>query len=128
MGLEAITLSNGGTDLLGEWVLFHPAAVRITDPDTPIFVDVGNRIYKQFLMEIWPTSHLWEHLSNQVTIGDVVEAVLGRIIIDWAEAMTLGNPTPHFVDSPACIRLKRMSRICLAAYCDLYMYGSVSFV
>ena len=128
MGLEAITLSDGGADIQGAWVSFHPATVRIMDPDTPIVVDVGNRICKQFLMEIWPTSCLWEYLSNQVTIGDVVEAAFGRIIIDWAEAMSLGDPVPQFVNDPIFIRLKRMSRICLAAYCDLHMYGSISFV
>ena len=108
MGLEAITLSDGGADIQGAWVSFHPAAVGITDPDTPIFVDVGNLIYKQFLMEIWPTSRLWEYLSNQVTIGDVVEAAFGRIIIDWAEAIALGDPIPHFVDDPIFTRLERM--------------------
>ena len=79
-------------------------------------------------MEIRPTSRLWEYLSNQVTIGDVVEAAFGRIIIDWAEAMSLGDPIPHFVNDPIFIRLERMSRICLAAYCDRHMYGIISFV
>ena len=128
MGREAITLSDGGTDIQGAWVHFHSAALRITNPNTPIFVDVGNLIYKQFLMEIWPTSRLWEYLSNQVTIGDVVEAAFGRIIIDWAEAISLGDPIPHFVDDPIFTRLEIMSRICLAAYCDLHMYGTISFV
>ena len=128
MGLEAITLSDGGTDLRGEWVLFHLAAERSKDPSTPIFLDVGNRIYKQFLMQVWPSSQLWDSLSNQVRIGDIIEAVLGRVIIDWANALSYSNPNPHFVDSLACSLLKTMSRICLAAYCDLNMYGSFSFV
>ena len=128
MGREAITLSDGGTDIQWHWVHFHSAALRITNPNTPIFVDVGNLIYKQFLLEVWPTSRLWEYLSNQVTIGDVVEAAFGRIIIDWAEAISLGDPAPRFVDDPIFTRLARMSRICLAAYCDLHMYGIISFV
>ena len=128
MGRESIILSDGGTDIQGVWVSFHPASLRITNPATPIFVDVGNRIYKQFLMEIWPTSSLWESFSNQVTIGDVVEAAFGRIITDWAEAISLGDPIPHFTDDPIFTRLERMSRICLAAYCDSYMYGTISFV
>ena len=107
---------------------FHAAALRITNPNTHIFVDVGNFIYKQFLLEVWPTSRLWEYLSNQVTIGDVVEAAFGRIIIDWAEAISLGDPAPRFVDDPIFTRLARMSRICLAAYCDLHMYGIISCV
>ena len=128
MGLEAITLSDGGTDLHGVWVLFHLAAERIKDPSTPIFLDVGNHIYKQFLMQVWPSSHLWDSLSNQVRIGDIIEAVLGRVIIDWANALSHSNPNPHFVDSLACSLFKTMSRICLAAYCDSKMYGSYSFV
>ena len=128
MGLESIILSNGGTDIQGVWVSFQLASLRITNPATPIFVDVGNRIYKQFLMEIWPTSSLWESFSNQITIGDVVEAAFGRIITDWAEAISLGDPFPHFTDDPIFTRLERMSRICLAAYCDSHMYGTISFV
>ena len=128
MGREAIILSDGGTDIQGAWFYFHSASLRITNPATPILVDVGNRIYKQFLMEIWPTSSLWEFVSNQVTIGDVVEAAFGRIITDWAEAISLGDPIPHFVDDPIFTRLESMQRICLAAYCDLHMYGIISFV
>ena len=128
MGLEAITLSDGGADLRGEWVLFHLAAERIKDPSTPIFLDVGNSIYKQFLMQVWPRSQLWDSLSNQVRIGDIIEAVLGRVIIDWANALSHSNPNPHFVDSLACSLFKTMSRICLAAYCDSRRYGSYSFI
>ena len=127
MGLEAITLSDGGADLRGEWVLFHHAAECIKDPSTPIFLDVGNSIYKQFLMQVWPRSQLWDSLSNQVRIGDIIEAVLGRVIIDWANALSPGNPNPHFVDSLACTLFKTMSRICLAAFCDSRMYGSYPF-
>ena len=79
-------------------------------------------------MQVWPSSQLWDSLSNQVRTGDIIEAVLGRVIIDWANALSYSNPNPHFVDSLACSLLKTMSRICLAAYCDLKMYGSFSFV
>ena len=127
MGLEAITLSDGGSDLRGEWVHFHHAAECIKDPSTPIFLDVGNSIYKQFLMQVWPSSQLWDSFSNQVRIGDIIEAVFGRVIVDWANALSPGTPNPHFADSLACILFKTMSRICLAAFCDSRMYGSYTF-
>ena len=128
MGRESIIRSNGGTDIRGDWVSFHPASLLIANSATPIFVDVGNQIYKQFITEIWPGSRLWESFTNQVTIGDVVEAALGCIITDCDEARLLGDPFPHFTDHPIFARLQRMSRICLAAYCDSYMYGAISFV
>ena len=128
MGRESIIRCDGGADIRGDWVSFHPASLMISNPTTPIFVDVGNQIYKQFITEIWPGSRLWESFTNQVTIGDVVEAALGRIITDWYDAMLLGDPFPHFTDDPIFSQLQRMSRICLAAFCDSYMYGAISFV
>ena len=128
MGRESIIRSDGGADIRGDWVSFHPASLMISNLSTPIFVDVGNQIYKQFITEIWPGSRLWESYTNQVTIGDVVEAALGRIITDWYDAMLLGDPFPHFTDDPIFSQLQRMSRICLAAFCDSYMYGAISFV
>ena len=128
MGLESIIRCDGGADIRGNWVSFHAASPMISNPSTPIFVDVGNQIYKQFITEIWPGSRLWETYSNQVTIGDVVEAALGGIITDWYDAMLLGDPSPHFTDDPIFSQLQRMSRICLAAFCDSYMYGAISFV
>ena len=128
MGREAIIYSDGGADIRGDWFSFHPASLMISNSSTPIFVDVGNRIYKQFITEIWPGSRLWESYTNQVTIGDIVEAALGLFITDWYEAMLLGDPPPHFTDNPIFAQLQRISSICLAGWCDSYMYGTISFV
>ena len=127
MGLEAIIRCDGGADIRGNWASFHAASLMITNPSTPIFVDVRNQIYKQFITEIWPRSKLWESYSNEIAIGDIVEAALGVIITDWYDAMLLGDPAPHFTDDPRYSQLQRISRICLAAFCDSY-YGAISLV
>ena len=64
MGRESIIRSDGGADIRGDWVSFHPASLLISNSTTPIFVDVGNQIYKQFITEIWPGSRLWESFTN----------------------------------------------------------------
>ena len=127
MGLESIIRCDGGADIRGDWVSFHAASPMISNPSTPIFVDVGNQIYKQFITEIWPRSRLWESYSNKIAIGDIVEAALGVIITDWYDAMLHGDPAPHFTDDPRYSQLQRISRICLAAFCDSY-HGAISLV
>ena len=125
MGLEAIIRCNGGADIRGSWVSFHAASLMIANPTTPIFVDVRNQIYKKFITEIWPRSKLWETYSNEIPIGDIVEAALGVIITDWCDAMSHDDSSSRFTDDPRYLQLQRISRICLAAFCDSY-HGPIS--
>ena len=127
MGLESIIRCDGGADIRGNWASFHAASLMIANPTTPIFVDVRNQIYKKFITEIWPRSKLWESYSNEIAIGDIVEAALGVIITDWYDAMLHDDPASRFTDDPRYSQLQRISRICLAAFCDSY-YGAISVV
>ena len=127
MGLEAIALSNGGCDIRGEWIHYHHASDLIKDPNTPIFLDVGNSIYKQFLLQVWPSSPLWDSYSNQVNIGDILEVVFGIVIVNWSNALSAGTPKPGFADDRSVVLFKIILRICLAAFCDSRMFGSCTF-
>ena len=127
MGLEAIALSNGGCDVRGKWIYYHHASDCIKDSSTPIFLDVGNSIYKQFLTQLWPSSPLWNSYSNQVNIGDILEAVFGIVIFNWSNALSPGTLNPGFADNRSVVLFKIISRICLAAFCDSRMFGSYTF-
>ena len=127
MGLEALALSNGGCDVRGKWIYYHHATDCIKDPSTPIFLDVGNIVYKHFLTLLWPSSPLWNTDSNQVNIGDILEAVFGIVIYDWANALSPGTLNPRFAENRSVVLFKIISRICLAAFCVSRMFGNYIF-
>ena len=127
MGREVLALSNGGCDVRGKWINYHNAIECIKVASTPSFLDVGNIVYKDFLTQLWPSSPLWNTYSNQVNIGDIIEAVFGIVIYDWAFALTPGTLNPRYTENRSVVLLKIMSRICLAAYCDSRRFGKYIF-
>ncbi len=74
---------SGAMSLRGEW-LDVPNALGISnEANNYVFMDPGNFVYQHVLRTIWPDASLHSWMTSSGKVGDLVEAVFGRVIKAW---------------------------------------------